>query len=151
MRASIALSLLVSIATSARAYTQDRALEAALSRTDPAALALLPAKGYRDGAAGFFAAHDLRVVPGSERAWCTPHAHGVLAPGCYIEFVFQGKGLRTRMWNGDPCGTIGRWFKPPGGQSYAPTKGAYYAQAIADDRGEIVEHAIYEQSHPGCR
>jgi len=151
LRALIALSLLVSIEPAAYAYTQDRALEAALSRTDPAALALLPAKGYRDGAAGFFAAHDLHVVPGTERAWCTPHAHGVLASGCYIEFVFQGKGLPTRMWNGDPCGCIGRWFKPPGAQSYAPTKGAYYAQAIADDRGEIIEHAIYEQSRPGCR
>jgi len=147
----VAMSLLVPIVPAAHAYTQDKALEAALRRNDRAALALLPAKGYRDGAAGFFAAHDLRVVPGTERAWCTPHAHGVLAAGCYIEFVFQGKGLRRRMGNGDPCGSIGRWYKAPGAQAYGPTEGAYFSQAIADDRAEIVEHAIYEESRPGCR
>ena len=149
VRALIAAAFVV-VASLAHAYTQDRALEAALRRNDPVALALLPAKGYHDGAAGFFAAHELHVVPGTERAWCTPHEHGVLAAGCYIEFVFQGKNLRQRMWNGDPCGCIGRWFKPPGGGSYAPTKGGYFSQAIADDRGEIIEHAIYEDSRPGC-
>ena len=147
----IALALLLATALTAHAYTQDKPLEAALARNDGAALALLPAKGYRDGAAGFFAAHDLHVVPGTERAWCTPHAHGALAAGCYVEFFFQGKGLRSRLGNGDPCGCIGRWFKPPGERSYRPTTGAYYAQAVADDRGEIIEHEIYEEPRPGCR
>ena len=150
-RVRVALALLVAVASSASAYTQDKALEAALARNDRAALALLPAKGYRDGAAGFFAAHELHVVPGSERAWCTPHPHGVLAAGCYVEFTFQGKGLRGRKSNGDECGCIGRWFKPPGERSYRPTKGAYFAQAIADDRGEIIDHVIYEEPRVGCR
>ena len=146
-----ALLPLLASAPSVQAYTQDKALEAALRRNDRAALALLPAKGYRDGAAGFFAAHELHVVPGTERAWCTPNAHGVLTAGCYVEFVFQGKGLRERTWNGDPCGSIGRWYKPSGAAAYRPTEGAYFSQAIADDRGELVEHAIYEGSRPECR
>lgn len=151
LEAPIALALLIAIAAPAAAYTQDKPLEAALARNDRAALALLPAKGYRDGAAGFFAAHELRVVPGTARAWCTPHAHGVLAAGCYVEFMFQGKGLRSQLRNGDPCGCIGRWFKPHKDESYRPTKGAYYAQAIADDLGEIIDHAIYDEPPPACR
>lgn len=139
------------IAPAAQAYTQDKALEAALQRNDPAALALLPAKGYRDGAAGFFTAHELHVVPGSERAWCTTHKHGPLAPGCYIEFVFQGKGLRRTTWKGDPCGCIGRWYKAPGARQYVPTQGALFSRAIADDRAEMIERAIYEDRHPACR
>lgn len=150
-RARIALGLLIAFVSPAFAYTQNKPLEAALARNDSAALALLPAKGYRNGAAGFFAAHELHVVRGTERAWCTPQAHGVLAAGCYVEFFFQGKGLRSRLGNGDPCGCIGRWFKPPGERSYKPTEGAYYAQAVADDRAEIIEHAIYEEPRPGCR
>lgn len=145
------MCLLVTTVPAAYAYTQDKALEAALRRNEGAALALLPAKGYPDGAAGFFAAHDLVVVPGTERAWCTPNTHGVLAPGCYIEFFFQGKGLRRRMSNGDPCGCIARWYKAPGADRYLPTKGGYFSQAIADDRAELVERAIYEDSRPGCR
>ena len=150
MRALVALSLLVGGAK-ASAYTQDKALEAALARSDPSALALLPAKGYREGAAGFFAAHELHVVPGTERAWCTPNAHGVLLPGCYVEFVFQGRNRPQRKWDGEACGCIGRWFKPPGETSYRPTKGAYYSQAIAEDDAEIVERAIYEEPQSGCR
>jgi hypothetical protein len=129
VRVPVALALLVAIVVPAGAYTQDKPLEAALARNDRAALALLPAKGYHDGAAGFFAAHELHVVPGSERAWCTPQAHGVLAAGCYIEFM----------------------FKPPGETSYRPTKGAYYSHAIADDRAEIIEHVIYEEPRQDCR
>jgi len=151
VRVPVALALLVAIVVPAGAYTQDKPLEAALARNDRAALALLPAKGYHDGAAGFFAAHELHVVPGSERAWCTHQAHGVLAAGCYIEFMFQGRGLRARTWNGDACGCIGRWFKPPGETSYRPTKGAYYSHAIADDRAEIIEHVIYEEPRQDCR
>lgn len=149
--ARIAVASLVALAPAARAYTQNKNFEAALRRNDPAALALFPAKGYRDGAAGFFTAHALRVVPGSERAWCTTHAHGPLAPGCYVEFVFQGKGLRQANWKGDPCGCIGRWYKAPGATAYVPTEGAYYSRAIAEDRGELIEQAIYENGHPACR
>ena len=149
--ASIVIASLVAAAPAAHAYTQNRDLEVALRRNDPAALALFPAKGYRDGAAGFFAAHALHVVPGSERAWCTTHAHGALPPGCYVEFVFQGKGLRQATWKGDPCGCIGRWYKAPRAANYVPTEGAYYSRAIAEDRGEIIEQAIYEDGHSTCR
>lgn len=150
-RTLIALLSIACTSPPAAAYTQDRQLEAALRRGDRAALALLPASGYRDGAAGFFTAHDLHVVPGSERAWCTPNAHGVLKPGCYVEFVFQGKGKRRMTSSGEPCGCIGRWYKAPGTRRYVPTPGAYFAQAIAEDRGEIVERAIYEDVRPACR
>jgi hypothetical protein len=149
--ALVAGASLLCVASAARAYTQDTSLEAALRRGDRAALALLPAKGYRDGAAGFFTAHDLHVVAGSERAWCTQHRHGALGPGCYIEFVFQGKGLRRATWNGEPCGCIGRWHKAPGAKAYVPTEGAYFSRAIAEDRAFIVERAIYEDVRPACR
>ena len=149
--ARIAIVSLLATAPPVQAYTQNKDLEAGLRQSDPAALALFPAKGYRDGAAGFFTAHALHVVPGSERAWCTTHAHGPLVPGCYVEFVFQGKGLRQANWKGDPCGCIGRWYKAPGATTYVPTAGAYYSRAIAEDRGEIIEQAIYEDGHPACR
>lgn len=149
--AVIVLLLLACMSPLAAAYKQDRQLEAALRRSDPAALALLPARGYRDGAAGFFTAHDLHVVPGSERAWCTPNAHGALKPGCYVEFVFQGKGKRRMSSSGEPCGCIGRWYKTPGTGRYVPTPGAYFSQAIAEDRAEIIERAIYEEVRPPCR
>ncbi|HLX29127.1 MAG TPA: hypothetical protein VKV24_11660 [Casimicrobiaceae bacterium] len=150
--AAFALVLVGLIASTASGYTQDKELEARLNRSDRAALALLPAKGYRDGAAGFFVAHDLHVVPGSERAWCTGQDHGVLPAGCYVELVFQGKGLRERDWDGEPCGCIARWRKAPGAHAYAPTPGSPYAQAIADDRGELVERAIYDMtSWTPCR
>lgn len=149
---ALALALGCLIASTASAYTQDKELEARLHGSDRAALALFPAKGYRDGAAGFFAAHDLHVVPGSERAWCTGQEHGALPPGCYVEFVFQGKGLREHSWNAEPCGCIARWRKAPGAHAYVPTPGSPYAQAIADDRGELVERAIYDvTSWTGCR
>lgn len=149
---ALALPLVSLIASTASAYTQDKELEARLHRSDRAALALFPAKGYRDGAAGFFVAHDLHVVPGSERAWCTGQDHGVLPPGCYVELVFQGKGLRERAWDAEPCGRIARWRKAPGEHAYVPTPGSTYAQAIADDQGEAVERAIYDvTSRTECR
>ena len=149
--ALVAMLSLAGLAPCAYAYTQDKDLEAALRRSERAALALFPAKGYRDGAAGFFTAHELRVVPGSERAWCTTQRHGPLAPGCYVEFVFQGKGLRHMTSRREPCGCIGRWYKAPGAKTYVPTEGAYFSRAIADDRAELVERVIYEEPAPACR
>jgi hypothetical protein len=133
------------------AYVQDRELEAALRRSDPEALALFPAKGFRDGAAGFFKTHELHVVPGSERAWCQEQGRAVLPAGCYVEFVFQGKGLKERTSQGDFCGRIGRWIRAPGSKNYVPTPGAFYSQAIAYDDAEVVYDAIYENDKPECR
>ena len=133
------------------AYVQDRALESALRKSAPTALALLPARGFRDGAAGFFRTHELYVVPESERAWCQDRDRAVLKPGCYIEFFFQGKGRRARSSNGDFCGLLGRWYKAPGAKRYVPTAGAFYSQAIANDDSEAIESAVYDESRPRCR
>lgn len=135
----------------AAAYTQDHALEAGLRKGDRKALALLPARGFEDGVAGFFAAHELHVVPGSERAWCATQAQGALKPGCYVEFVFQGKELRRWTSRGHPCGRIARWYKAPGAKTYLPTAGGYFSQAIANDDGAIVDAAIYGEVHVDCR
>ena len=83
-------------AAPAHAYTQNLQLERDLDRSDPKALMLFPAKGYVDGAAGFFRTHGLHVVPDSQRAWCTNNRHGVLKPGCYVELFVQGDGMRER-------------------------------------------------------
>ena len=150
-RAGLAALLIGLVAMPALAYTQDAELEAALRKGDRKALALFPARGFKDGVAGFFIAHELHVVPGSERAWCATQARGVLAPGCYVEFVFQGKGLRRWTSRGEPCGCIARWYKAPGSKSYLPTPGAHFAQAMANDEGWIVDAAIYDDVRPDCR
>lgn len=133
------------------AYFQDQALEAALRRSESRALALLPAKGFSDGAAGFFTTHELYVVPESERAWCQDRDRSVLKPGCYIEFFFQGNGRRARSSNGDFCGLPGRWYKAPGAKRYVPTAGAFYSQAIANDDSEAVDSAVDDESSLRCR
>ena len=133
------------------AYVQNLRLEADLRRSDPAALALFPAKGFRDGAAGFFRTHELIVVPNSERAWCQDRDRSILKPGCYVEFFFQGKGLRRKSSNGDFCGLLGRWYKAPGSTQYVPTAGAFYSKAIANDDAEGVDSAIYEEASPRCK
>jgi len=127
------------------AYTENTALEQALGNNDPKALALLPAKGFKDGAAGFFRTHSLYVVPDSQRAWCSDKPHGTLIPGCYVEFFMQGKGIKPRNAHGQPCGRIGRWYKAPGSQSYAPTAGPFISNAMANGEWERVLDAIYEE------
>ena len=145
-----ALSLAFSVmASSAYAYSQNSQLERNLSINDPNALALFPAKGFKDGAAGFFATHALYVVPGSPRAWCTGASHGILKPGCYVELYIQGEGIKPRDSRGDPCGQIVRWHRAPGSQRYLPTPGSRIAKAIARGEWEKVESAIYEE--PGTK
>jgi hypothetical protein len=142
--------LTVATSSSAVAYLQDRELEVALRRSDPTALALFPAKGFRDGAAGFFKAHDLYVVPESEGARCQERARAQ-PPGCYVEFVFQARGLKARTSQGDFCGAIGRWYRVPNTQLYVPTPEAYFSKAVASDEGELVDLVIHEQIRPACR
>jgi hypothetical protein len=138
VNARYVLVLLLLVAPSAAAYTQNRDLESALARSDPGVLAQLPAKGYKDGAAGFFRAYELYIVPHSARAWCQEQERGPLGPGCYVEFYFQMRG-RTSESNGRrPCALLGRWRKAPDAAAYAPTPGAYYSSAMAVGNWEAV-------------
>ena len=146
IRGTVAILLLISaIAPHAAAYTQNTQLERELGDSDPKALALLPAKGFKDGAAGFFRANSLYVVPNSQRAWCSDQTHGILIPGCYVELFIQGRGLRATNARGDPCGSLGRWYRAPGSQHYAPTLGPFISAAIANGDWDGVESAIYEE------
>lgn len=140
----LAIALLLGLATMppAAAYLQNNQLELDLRKSDPKALALFPAKGFRDGAAGFFTTNELYVVPGSERVWCQDQSHGVLETGCYVEFFFQGKGLKPTNSQGDSCGLIGRWYRAPGTKNYVPTAGAFFSKAIANDDSEAIDSAL---------
>ena len=138
MNTGAVLVLLMLAAPLAGAYTQDRDLESALARSDAGALAQLPAKGYKDGVAGFFHAYQLYVVPHSARAWCQEQDRGTLGPGCYVEFYFQMRGRTTEVNGRRPCALLGRWRKPPRGAAYAPTPGAFYSTAIASGDWEAV-------------
>jgi hypothetical protein len=142
--AAILALAIFAIAPDAQAYTQNSRLERDLSRSDPNALALFPAKGFKNGAAGFFNTHALYVVPGSVRAWCTNAQHGILEPGCYVELYVQGKGIKPRNSRGDSCGSIGRWYQAPGSRHYLPTPGSFIATAMASGEWERVEVEIYE-------
>ena len=137
--------LLCFVTAAAQAYTQDKKLENELQRNDSRALALLPAEGFKNGAAGLFRRHALYVVPDSQRAWCTDHPHGVLKPGCYIEFFVQGEGLEARDQHREPCGHLGRWFRAPGAKRYAPTPGPFMSRAIANGDWEQIELAVYRE------
>ena len=146
------ISLAVACAPAgALAYVQDKQLESDLRRNEPGALERFPSKGFKRGAADFFKAHELYVVPDSVRAWCQDQTRGVLPPGCYVEFFLQGKGLKAARPGGDPCGRIARWYKPLGAGDYAPTPASFFARAIAEDRGESIEKAIYEEVDDLCR
>jgi hypothetical protein len=133
------------VSPSAAAYTQDVQLERALNGSDSRTLALFPAKGYKDGAAGFFRIHGLYVVPGSQRAWCTDERHGVLKPGCYVELFVQAQGLKPADANGDPCGKLGRWYRSHDSTRYIPTPGPFMSNAIANGDWEAVEAALYDE------
>ena len=122
-------------ATQAAAFTQNTELEAALNRSDPTALMLFPAKGHRDGAAGFFRERGLQIVPNSERAWCQEQRRGALERGCYVEWFYHYRGYNQRTWDGEPCGYLARWYKAPGTDAYVPTAGSPFADAIA--RGDV--------------
>jgi hypothetical protein len=144
--ALVLATLLSPFASCTEAYLQDRPLETALRRSDPQVLSLLPAKGYKDGAAGFFRDHDLYVVPDTERAWCNDKPLGVLPPGCYIELRFQQRGRKARASDGVPCGLLGRWHRAPRSSAYKPTPGAYYSLAIANGSHDEVIMAFEERS-----
>ena len=137
-------------ASSAVAFSQNRQLERQLNDGDPAALALFPAKGFKDGAAGFFRAHRFYIVPGSQRAWCQDTKRGALEPGCYVEFFFQSKGLIATTTHGEPCGRLGRWHRPPGAASYVPTPGAFYSRAMADGDWESVLPTFDDDVRADC-
>lgn len=130
-----AAAFLSTAAPPAAAFTQNTELEAKLNKSHPDALALLPAKGYRDGAAGFFRANGLQVVPDSERAWCQDLRRGILERGCYVELFFHRRGYNLRTRDGEPCGHLARWYRAPGTDTYLPTSGSPFAGAIA--RGDI--------------
>jgi hypothetical protein len=149
-RTAIALVALVLVQPHAFAFSQDMDLESALRRSDPRALALFPAIGYKDGVAGFFRNHSLYVVPHSERAWCHEQTRGILKPGCYVEFFFQLKGHKANSANGSPCGLSGRWHQAAAGKTYGPTPGAFYSIAMASGDWEAVILAL-EDRHPGVR
>ena len=134
----------LAIATCVAAFTQNVELERALGKSDPKALMLFPAKGYRDGAAGFFRDNNLQIVPGSERAWCQERDRGVLKPGCYVDWFYHQRGYNQRLWNGDPCGYLARWYQAPGTKAYAPTSGSPFAALIA--RGDMSALAVEESS-----
>src|SRR5689334_20347560 len=123
-----AFVLLVVLSPRVAAFTQDAELEVQLGRSDPEALARLPSKGYKDGAAGFFAEYGFYVVPGSQRAWCQERGRGILKAGCYVELFFQRSGQNARDPYGDPCGYLGRWYRPRGERGYVPTPGSPFAQ-----------------------
>jgi hypothetical protein len=138
---------LLAVALDANAFSQDKALESALGRSEPRALALLPASGYKDGVAGFFRAYSLYVVANSARAWCQDTTRGVLPPGCYVEFHFQQTDRRGTTASGVPCGLPGRWHRAVSARTYRPTPGAYYSIAIANGNWEELL-AAFEQRQP---
>jgi hypothetical protein len=140
--------LLLTSVVPAAAFEQDRELEEKLKRSDPVALALFPAKGYKDGAAGFFRDQNLSVVPGSERAWCQVQNRGVLKPGCYVEFFFHRKRLNARSMNGEPCGHLGRWYRATGSRTYVPTAGGTFAHAIAVGNVDVLDFDFDAASPP---
>jgi len=143
---SAAFSLLLAgVAQAALAYTQDRDLEAALRASDPKALALLPAKGYRAGAADIFKALDLHVVPGSERAWCATQQRGPLKPGCYIELIVQARQFRDRTSLGEHCGLIAPWYKAPGQTRYVATAGPILSRLIEQGDQELIDRELSER------
>jgi hypothetical protein len=127
---ALAVAALLATASLADAFTQNVELEAWLNISRPEALVLFPSKGYRDGAAGFFRDNDLQVVPNSARAWCQEQTHGVLKPGCYVEWFFHFRGYNQRTMDGKPCGHLTRWYRPPDKKMYAPTPGSPFAEAI---------------------
>jgi hypothetical protein len=143
---AVAAVACLAASTCVAAYTQNVELEAGLSTSDPKVLMLFPAKGYRDGAAGFFRDNDLEVVPGSERAWCQERDRGVLKPGCYVEWFYHRRGFNQRTWDGEPCGYLARWYRAPGTNAYAPTSGSPFADLIA--RGDIGALELEETSRP---
>ena len=135
----------LAFATCVAAYTQNVELEAGLSKNDPKELMLFPAKGYRDGAAGFFRDNNLQIVPGSERAWCQQQDRGVLKPGCYVEWFYHQRGYNQRtFWDGEPCGYLARWYRAPGTKAYVPTSGSPFATLIA--RGDMSALVLEETS-----
>jgi hypothetical protein len=140
-RTSIAFTILLLLAASdpVAAFEQNRELEAQLKRSEPQALALFPAKGYKDGAAGFFRDQHLYVVPDTERAWCQEQSRGVLKAGCYVEFFFHRRGLNARTSDGRPCGHLARWQQAPGSNSYVPTPGGTFANAIAMGHLDVLD------------
>ena len=141
---AVAATAYLAIATCVGAYTQNVDLEAGLGRSDPKALMLFPAKGYRDGAAGFFRDNNLQIVAGSERAWCQEQDRAVLKPGCYVEWFYHQRGYNQRTWDGEPCGYVARWYQALGTKAYAPTSGSPFAALIA--RGDTSALALEETS-----
>jgi hypothetical protein len=146
---AVAAAACLAIATCAAAFTQNVELETGLSRSDPKALMQFPAKGYPDGAAGFFRDNNLQIVPGSERAWCQERDRGVLKPGCYVEWFYHQRGYHQRTWDGEPCGYLARWYRAPGTRAYAPTSGSYFADVIA--RADMSALVIEETSSMPAR
>ena len=98
----------------------DTELEARFRKSDPVVLSMLPAVGFRNGAAGFFKRFGLYVVPTSAEAWCQDAQRGKLAPGCYLMAMLQIKGFKALTRDGFYCGSPARWYKAPGHTAYIP-------------------------------
>jgi hypothetical protein len=144
----VVLALSLSISANALAYIQNLELEDKLRDNDSRALALFPVMGYRDGAAGYFRDQSLRVVPGSQRAWCQAMGRGVLKPGCYVELYFHPKGLNDHSEDGKPCGLLLRWFQSSRTDRYVPTEGSPFAKAMAKGEWDFLESNLYDPPIP---
>lgn len=124
-------------------YQEKAGLERELAHDAPTALRMLPAAGYRDGAAGIFKATHLQIVPGTESAWCTGAPIGNMAAGCYVQFTFTDATHISKAMPAE-CGMIGRWrapvdrptaFAPDSGGARWIAKGdpALLQRRVADD------------------
>lgn len=104
-------------------YEENVRLERELAHEPSIALKMFPSAGYRDGAAGIFKAAGVRIIPGSESAWCSGSPIGNMGAGCYVQFTFTeavhiGKSLPAQ------CGMLGRWRAPMNQPSqFAPDSG----------------------------
>jgi len=134
--------------TTAVPYTQNSELESKLGQSEMQVLALLPAAGYKNGAAGFFKEHGFAVVSGTQRAWCQSHARGILPPGCYVELFFHRQGESSTDMRGEPCGYVGRWFQAEPGTAYIPTAGSPFAAAIAKSDPKVFDRDLNDPSAP---
>lgn len=135
----------------ATGLVENQRLEARLRQNDPAALSMFPAKGFKDGAAGFFKRYRVYVVPDSEQAWCQDEVRGHLKPGCYVVIFMQVKGVKAKTRDGTWCGSPARWYKAPGSSAYVPVPGwAMMALPIAQGDSASVLSSIKDDTRRLC-
>jgi hypothetical protein len=152
MKAVILITLCFAQMTQAAGvYVGDERLEAKLRKSDPATLAMFPAKGFKDGVAGFLRRYGLYVAPDSEQAWCQDGQRGALRPGCYVVAFLQAKGFKAKNSDGAFCGSPARWYKAPGSNTYIPVPGwAGMALQIAEGNSTFVLYVIKDGDRSFC-